>query len=61
MKLLAADGTLMHEENLQLSPTEEKWATYDSSTGTTINAGNYKVILSSNGTEKLGIDYLEVQ
>ncbi len=61
MKLQAADGTLMHEENLQFSPTSEKWATYDSSTGTTINAGNYKVILSSNGDKKLGIDYLEVQ
>jgi beta-galactosidase len=61
MKLLAADGTLMHEEKMQFSPTEEKWATYDSSTGTTINAGNYKVILSSEGVNKLGLDYLEVQ
>jgi hypothetical protein len=61
MKLLAADGTVMHEEKIQFSPTEEKWATYDSSTGTTINAGNYKVILSAPGPDKLGVDYLEVQ
>jgi hypothetical protein len=61
MKLLAADGTLMHQEKLQLTPTSEKWATYDSSTGTTINAGHYKVILTTEGSDKLGIDYLEVQ
>jgi hypothetical protein len=61
MKLLAADGTLMHEESLQFTPTTEKWATYDSSTGTTINAGNYKVVLNSSGSDPLGIDYLEVQ
>lgn len=61
MKFLAADGTLMYEEKIQFTPTEEKWATYDSSTGTTINAGNYKVVLSALSADKLGLDYLEVQ
>ncbi|MCU7551587.1 malectin domain-containing carbohydrate-binding protein [Chitinophagaceae bacterium LB-8] len=61
MKLFSADGTLMYQDKLQFTPTSEKWATYDSSTGTTINAGNYKVVLSSLESNQIGVDYLEVQ
>jgi hypothetical protein len=61
MKILAADGTVMKEEVLQLPPTTTKWATVDSNTGSYINAGNYKIVLSSVTSESIGIDYLEIQ
>ncbi len=61
MKLLAADGTIMKEEQLDFPPTTTKWATVSTNTGSYINAGNYKIILSSIQPTSLGIDYLEIQ
>jgi hypothetical protein len=61
MSLLAADGTIMKEEELIFPPTKEKWALLDSSTGSMINAGNYTIILTSIGVAGLGIDGIEVQ
>lgn len=61
MKVVAADGSVMNKVVLEFPPTTGKWATVDSDTGTYINAGNYKVILSAMGDAGLGIDYFEVQ
>ena len=61
MQLFAADGTLMYTEALDFSPTPEKWATVDASTGSFINAGTYHIRLTGKGAKDLGLDYLEVQ
>ncbi len=61
IKLLAADGTVMKTEQASFPATTEKWATFDSSTGFNINAGNYTVVITTGDGSKWGIDYLEVQ
>ena len=61
MKLLAADGTVMKEQILDFPATTTKWATVDSDTGTYINAGIYRVILTAINGPGLGLDYLEMQ
>ncbi len=62
LKLLAADGTIMKDAVLEFSATlPDKWKTADTTTGTSINAGNYKVIVSAENVEGLSISGLEVQ
>ncbi|MEI6949309.1 malectin domain-containing carbohydrate-binding protein [Paraflavisolibacter sp. H34] len=61
MKVFANDGTLMHIQPLEFSPTPEKWATVDASTGSFINAGTYTIQLTGVDAKGLGLDYLEVQ
>ena len=61
IRLMAADGTVMKDENALLPLTTEKWATFDSSTGYNVNAGNYLVVITSGEALKWGVDYLEVQ
>jgi beta-galactosidase len=47
MQLLAADGTLMKEEELSFKPVaKNKSGTVTTNTGTSINAGNYKLVLT---------------
>ncbi|RKR84351.1 glycosyl hydrolase family 2 [Mucilaginibacter gracilis] len=62
IKLLAADGTVMKEAQLKFGKTEaDKFKTVGTTTGTSINAGNYKVILSAVDAEGLIVSGLEVQ
>ena len=61
LQLLAADGSVMKETILDFPPTAAKWATVDSDTGSYINAGNYKIILTAMGDADIGLDFLEVQ
>jgi beta-galactosidase len=62
MKLLADDGTVMKEATLSLGQTAaDKWKTAGTTTGTSINAGNYKVLITAVDAEGLNISGIEVQ
>ena len=61
LQFFAADGTLMKEEIVELTSTRPGKTNYiNSSTGTMINAGNYKLRLSINA-EGININSLDVQ
>jgi len=62
MQLLAADGTIMKSEVLNFKPlTKGKAGTVSATTGGSINAGNYKVILTAIDAKGLIISGLEMQ
>lgn len=62
LQLLAADGTLLKEENLTLIHTQPGKLNYlNSTTGTMINAGNYIVRFTAKDAAGIGISGLEVQ
>ena len=62
MQLQAADGTIMKSEVLNFKPlTKGKSATVSATTGGSINAGNYKVILTAIDAKGLIISGLEMQ
>jgi len=62
MQLVAADGTVMKAEELSFKPlTKGKSGTVSTSTGSSINAGNYKVILIAKDANGLIISGFEMQ
>lgn len=62
MKLLAADGTVMKEETLSFKPVaKNKSGTVSTTTGTSINAGNYKLVITAEGSAGLCISGIEMQ
>jgi hypothetical protein len=62
LQLLSADGSLMKEEAILFTPTRIGKSNYISTTtGTMINAGNYKLRLMSKDAEGLSINSLDVQ
>lgn len=62
MQLEAADGTVMKTEELSFKPVKKnKTGTLTTTAGTSINAGNYKVILKAVDAEGLVISGLEMQ
>lgn len=62
MQLQAADGTIMKNEALNFKPAKKnKTGTVTTTTGTSINAGNYRVILTGADANGLAISGLEMQ
>lgn len=62
MQILAADGSIMRDTELNFLATSGQWVKLESSTGTSINAGTYRVRLTAPASAKgLGIDVLEVR
>jgi hypothetical protein len=62
IKLLAADGTVMKDAILEFAPVNDgKFKTVSTTTGTSINAGNYKVVVIAKDAQGLSISGLEVQ
>ncbi|HEY0679124.1 MAG TPA: malectin domain-containing carbohydrate-binding protein [Chitinophagaceae bacterium] len=62
LELYSADGTLMKIEDVEFTPTRAGKSNYiNSSTGSMINAGKYKVRLSSALAEKVSVNALDVQ
>jgi hypothetical protein len=62
MKLLAADGTVMKEENLNFKPVaKNKSGMVATTTGTSINAGNYKLVIRGEKCAGLYISGIEMQ
>jgi methionine-rich copper-binding protein CopC len=62
MQLLAADGTVMKEEELSFKPVaKNKSGTVATNTGTSINAGNYKLVITSIKADGLAVSGIEMQ
>jgi len=62
LEFLAADGTLMRTENADFVPTKEgKWNYYNTTTGSMINAGAYKLRIIATDAKDLTFDALDVQ
>jgi uncharacterized membrane protein len=62
MELSAADGTIMKSEMLKFKPVQKnKSGTVATTTGTSINAGNYNVILTPVEANGLVISGIEIQ
>jgi beta-galactosidase len=62
MQLLAADGTVMKEEALTFKTVAKgKSGTIATTTGTSINAGNYKVVIIATDAEGLSLSGIEMQ
>ena len=54
-------GVVLKDDILTFPDTPEKWRMMSTTTGTYINAGQYRVVLTSDGMEGLAFDALEVQ
>lgn len=61
LKLIASNGVVLRDDNITFSESQAKWKLISTTTGTYINAGNYKVVLSGSGLEGLTFESLEVQ
>lgn len=62
MQLVAADGTVMKEETLTFKTVfKGKSGTVATTTGTSINAGNYKVVITALDAQDLNISGIEMQ
>jgi hypothetical protein len=61
-QLLAADGTIMKTESMELPPAREgKWSSVTSTTGSMINAGKYTVRITAEDADNIAIGGLDVQ
>ncbi|OCX53036.1 glycoside hydrolase [Mucilaginibacter sp. PPCGB 2223] len=62
VKVLAADGPVMKSGIMEFPPTTaDKWKTVETTTGTSINAGNYRVQISAKAATGLSISGIEIQ
>jgi len=60
-RLIASDGTILKDDIITFPVAPEKWRTLSTSSDGFINAGHYKVILSSENMEGLRLNSLTVQ
>ena len=61
MQFIDSKGVVLKEDNLTFAETPGKWRMLSTTTGTYINAGYYKVVLSAPDMEGLALDALDVQ
>jgi beta-galactosidase len=62
LQFMAADGTMMREEAVTFTPTRAGKSNYiNSTTGSMINAGHYKLRIRASSAEGLSINALDVQ
>ena len=61
MQFIDSKGVVLKEDNLTLAEPPGKWRMLSTTTGTYINAGYYKVVLSAPDMEGLALDALDVQ
>ncbi len=61
LKLVAPNGNIVRESQLSFPPAPEKWRIISTTTGTFINAGEYKLVLTAENMNGLAFDNLEVQ
>lgn len=60
-RLVASDGTILKDDLITFPVAPEKWRTLSTSTDGFINAGHYRVILSSENMKGLNLNSLTVQ
>lgn len=61
MQLIAANGTVLRSDDITFPETQEKWKQVSTTTGTYINAGSYRVVLSGENMQRMAFDSLELQ
>jgi hypothetical protein len=61
MKFISSDGTVLKDDEITFPNTPEKWRMISTTTGTFINAGHYKVILSAPDMNGICFESLTVQ
>lgn len=61
MQLIDAAGTVLRDTELLLPDLGEKWRVLSTTSGSYINAGTYRIILSGEELEGLAFEALEVQ
>ena len=60
-KLIAPNGAVLKDDTISLPDTPEKWRMLSTTTGSYINAGTYKVLLSAPDLSGVAFDSLEIQ
>ncbi|MCH7408123.1 malectin domain-containing carbohydrate-binding protein [Belliella sp. DSM 111904] len=60
-RIEAANGTVMRDDTLTFPVADEKWRVLNTTSGSSINAGDYKIILSGEGMKGLKIASIEFQ
>ena len=61
MKFIDSKGVVLKEDVLTFPETPDKWKMMSTTTGTFINAGHYKVLLSAENMDGLAFDALDIQ
>ena len=61
MKFIDEKGVVLKEDTLNFPETPEKWRMMSTTTGTFINAGHYRVVISGENLEGLAFDALDIQ
>ncbi|WP_243349243.1 malectin domain-containing carbohydrate-binding protein [Parabacteroides sp. FAFU027] len=60
-EIISPNGTVMRKDRLEFPVASEKWKSFNTTTGTTINAGTYKLRLLNPGLKGVRIVALEVE
>lgn len=61
MQFIDSKGVTLKDDILTFPETPDKWKMVSTTTGTFINAGYYKVLLSAGDMNGLAFDALEIQ
>lgn len=61
MQFIDSKGVVLKEDVLTFSETPDKWKMMSTTTGTFINAGHYRVLLSAEELSGLAFDALDIQ
>lgn len=61
LEIISPNGTVMRKDRLEFPVASEKWKPFSTTTGSTINAGTYKLRLLNPGMKGVRIDALEVE
>lgn len=61
MQFIDSKGVTLKDDILTFPETPDKWKMVSTTTGTFINAGYYKVLLSAEDMNGLAFDALEIQ
>lgn len=61
MQFIDSKGVVLKEDHLTFADTPGKWRMLSTTTGSYINAGYYKVVLSASDMDGLALDALDVQ
>ncbi|MDE6692499.1 MAG: DUF4982 domain-containing protein [Muribaculaceae bacterium] len=61
LKLIAPNGAVLKDDTINLPDTPEKWRMLSTTTGSYINAGTYRLLISAPDLSGVAFDSLEVQ
>jgi hypothetical protein len=61
IQIFSSDGRMMREDAIQFPPTPGKWKIISTTTGVSINAGKYQVVISGENVKDLSFDNLVMQ